>query len=269
MNRLILAAVIGSLPLAAEQPGTAFQYVFTSTDGPGGKVFRFEAGRAKAVTGRPLSATEEHHTLQVLADGTRIESKSADRFYRDDRGRTRVEREDGTILIDDPVSGASAGIRNGQATSRTAFAFTSGNAEMVSRTEGTSTGYAFTASGPGAPEAKLKDEAAARSSGSAQADKQKAEALAKSESRKEEDLGYQPVNGVSAQGSRTTTTIPVGQIGNDRPIQIVSERWMSPDLQMLIKSTTNDPRFGETTYELTNIRQGAQDPSLFQIPANK
>ena len=48
----------------------------------------------------------------------------------------------------------------------------------------------------------------------------------------------------------------------------MSERWFSSDLQMLIRSSNNDPRFGETTYQLTGILQGAQDPTLFQIPAD-
>ena len=76
------------------------------------------------------------------------------------------------------------------------------------------------------------------------------------------------VNGALAQGTRTTETIPVGKIGNDRPIGIVHERWVSNDLQMMVKSTSSDPRFGDTTYQLTNIVQSAPDPSLFQIPAD-
>ena len=84
-----------------------------------------------------------------------------------------------------------------------------------------------------------------------------------------EDLGDQIVNGVMARGTRSTITIPVGQIGNDREIKVISERWFSSDLGVLIKSTNNDPRFGETTYELTDILQGAQDPTLFQSPKHE
>ena len=42
---------------------------------------------------------------------------------------------------------------------------------------------------------------------------------------KHEDLGTQTIEGVSAQGKRETVTIPAGQIGNERPIEIVSETW--------------------------------------------
>jgi hypothetical protein len=83
-----------------------------------------------------------------------------------------------------------------------------------------------------------------------------------------ESLPPQMVNGVLSQGTRTTETIPVGKIGNDRAISVVSERWYSNDLQMLVKSTSSDPRFGDSTYQLSNIVQTAPDPSLFQIPAD-
>jgi len=58
---------------------------------------------------------------------------------------------------------------------------------------------------------------------------------------------------VIANGSRSTTTIPAGQIGNEQPIQIVSEQWVSPDLQVLVLTKHTDPRSGETTYRLNNI----------------
>ena len=63
-------------------------------------------------------------------------------------------------------------------------------------------------------------------------------------------------------------TIPTGQIGNDRPIQIVNERWFSTELEMLVKSRNADPRFGETTYEMMNISRGEPDSSLFQVPSD-
>ena len=83
-----------------------------------------------------------------------------------------------------------------------------------------------------------------------------------------ESLPPQMVNGVLSQGTRTTETIPVGKIGNDRAISVVSERWYSNDLQMLVKSSSSDPRFGDSTYQLTNIVQTSPDPSLFQIPGD-
>ena len=68
--------------------------------------------------------------------------------------------------------------------------------------------------------------------------------------------------------TRTTVTIPAGQIGNERPIEIVSERWFSPDLKVLVMSRQSDPRFGETTYRLTNVTRVDPPPQLFEIPAD-
>jgi hypothetical protein len=84
---------------------------------------------------------------------------------------------------------------------------------------------------------------------------------------KKEALGEQMMEGVRAQGTRETRTIAAGKIGNERPIEIVSETWYSPDLQMVVQSRHSDPRVGETIYRLTNIVLGEPDASLFQVPA--
>ncbi|MBL8191880.1 MAG: TonB family protein, partial [Acidobacteria bacterium] len=83
-----------------------------------------------------------------------------------------------------------------------------------------------------------------------------------------ESLGKQMIEGVEAEGKRTVTTIPVGAIGNERPIEIVSESWYSPELQTTVLSKRNDPTSGETTFRLTNIRRGNPDASLFQVPSD-
>ena len=63
-------------------------------------------------------------------------------------------------------------------------------------------------------------------------------------------------------------TIPKEQIGNNRDIKIVTERWFSDDLQILVKSVNLDPRFGDTSYQVTKIVRSAPDPALFQIPSD-
>jgi len=83
-----------------------------------------------------------------------------------------------------------------------------------------------------------------------------------------ENLAQQTINGVTAQGFRNTMTIPKGQIGNNRDIKIMNERWFSDDLQILVKSVSLDPRFGDSTYQVTRVAQGAPDPALFQIPSD-
>ena len=83
-----------------------------------------------------------------------------------------------------------------------------------------------------------------------------------------ESLGTQSINGVNAEGTRITRTIPAGQIGNDKAIQIVFERWYSPDLQIVVKSTRIDPRFGTTTYTLTNVQRAEPAATLFTVPSD-
>ncbi len=83
-----------------------------------------------------------------------------------------------------------------------------------------------------------------------------------------ESLGKQMIEGVEAEGKRTVTTIPAGAIGNERPIEIVSESWYSPELQTTVMSKRSDPTSGETMFRLTNIRRGEPDASLFQVPSD-
>ncbi len=83
-----------------------------------------------------------------------------------------------------------------------------------------------------------------------------------------ESLGIQMINGVPAEGQRTTQTIPAGAQGNDRPINVVSESWFSPELRITILSKRSDPRSGETTTQIVNIIRADPDPSLFTIPAD-
>ena len=85
---------------------------------------------------------------------------------------------------------------------------------------------------------------------------------------KVEDLGTKMIEGVQAKGTRATTTIPAGQIGNDRDIEVVDERWYSTELQLTVMTTHSDPRTGQTTYKLTNIQRLEQVRSLFEMPAN-
>src|SRR5262245_17290353 len=82
-----------------------------------------------------------------------------------------------------------------------------------------------------------------------------------------EQLAKQMVEGVECEGTRAVTTMPAGTIGNERPIETVYETWHSQELKMMIMSKRSDPRFGETSYRITNISRSEPDASLFQIPS--
>ena len=83
-----------------------------------------------------------------------------------------------------------------------------------------------------------------------------------------ESLGTRQIEGVSAEGTRMTTTIPAGQIGNLNPINVVTERWIAKDLQMAVLMTRRDPRSGDTVYRLTNIVRAEPPPDLFTVPSD-
>jgi len=212
------------------------------------------------VTGSPLSATEERRTSQTLSDGTVIERNDTNKLYRDAQGRTRTEQLRAgktSVIIFDPVAGFSSMLDPETRTARRTPV-----PQMA--TPGLRGGAAQGGGGgqaSGAAPARVLDAL----------DKIKAEVGAQREeaaNTKTEDLGTLHQNGVPAQGTRTTMTIPAGKIGNNREIKVVNERWYSNELQMLVKSVNADPRFGTTTYELTNILRTNPDAGLFQIPAD-
>ncbi len=279
-TQMILAsALAATASLHAQTPGilgeksAAFQYFVSNDKTPQTLMFSVANGGGKPVSGKPLAATEIRRTLQVLADGTRIEKTDTNKYFRDGEGRTRVERPDGGgVSISDPTKGF-AELRGSEMTGQKVMV-RKGTVSIT--TSSSSTG---TSTLSGVDVGKLKAEAESRAtallgdgpatavfSGSPSTGWSTARVAA--EAGATEDLGVQLINGIAAKGTRTTLTIPVGQIGNDREIKVVSERWYSEDLQMLVKSSNKDPRFGETYYELSNVLQGPQDSALFQVPAD-
>jgi len=84
---------------------------------------------------------------------------------------------------------------------------------------------------------------------------------------KSESLGTQSVSGVNCAAKRNTHTIPAGQIGNDRPIEVVTETCFSEELKTVLSSRTNDPMHGETSMRLSGVSRGEPAKSLFEIPA--
>jgi hypothetical protein len=80
-------------------------------------------------------------------------------------------------------------------------------------------------------------------------------------------MGDKAIDGIPVTGTRTTNTIPAGTIGNDKDIVITRETWYSPDLKLVLQSTQTDPRFGETSYSLTNVERSEPVSTMFQVPA--
>ena len=85
---------------------------------------------------------------------------------------------------------------------------------------------------------------------------------------KTEALGKQTIEGVQAEGKRTTMTIPAGQMGNEQPIQIVTETWYSADLQAMVMTKHSDPRNGDTVTRMANVSRSEPSKMLFEAPAD-
>ena len=79
-------------------------------------------------------------------------------------------------------------------------------------------------------------------------------------------LGTKDIEGVRAEGQSTVWTIPAGEIGNRSPIQITSESWYSPELQVTLYSRYHDPRTGESIYRLAGLKRAEPSQELFAVP---
>src|SRR5262249_51389335 len=83
-----------------------------------------------------------------------------------------------------------------------------------------------------------------------------------------EELGDQTINGIHVTGTRVTTTIPAGNMGNEQPILVQSETWSSPEMKVTVMTKHTDPWAGELKTQLTNINNNEPDASLFTIPSD-
>lgn len=195
------------------------------------------------VKGAPYSAEGVTETSQTLGDGTHINRQESYTIYRDGEGRIR--RESGEeVWISDPMAKATYVLNTKQQTARKLGLSTTVVYGKIQRDKQQA--------------AKLKAEAQATASGLMSITP---------DSGHSEALGKQSMEGVEVEGTRTTMVIPQGQIGNDRPLQIVRERWESSELHVTVLAKHSDPMLGDTVERLTNIHRGEPDAALFQIPA--
>lgn len=81
-----------------------------------------------------------------------------------------------------------------------------------------------------------------------------------------ESLGSKEMEGLSVQGSMIKTIYTSGFMGNKAPVAATSERWISPELKIVVMAKISDPRDGQTTFRLTGISRKEPDPSLFRVP---
>ena len=259
--------------------------------------FATESFGGKTVKNAPYSAEAVTETIQTLGDGNRIVNRITSTLYRDSEGRTRREQSlkdlgifgSGgepfkTIFINDPVAGVTYALDSRSHTAHKSVPFTfelnSKKGEGQQFEFKVAPGTAATASGNMIVTAPLAAATAGVRAPHAAGDQFTLRTEAgvgetfvfrtKTSNANEvkEQLGKQIIEGVEAEGTRSTVTIAAGEIGNERPIEIVSERWYSPELQLVVMTRNSDPRTGETTYKLTNINRAEPAKSLFEVPSD-
>ncbi len=248
----------------------------------------------------PLQADEVNESVQTLSDGNRIVRSSTGKFYRNSAGRVRRESSGGVggVLGTTFFTGQGVSIVNPSMGEKYLLDEKLKTARVLELAQ---QGKGLTIAGQGTiltPDAKREHELMARDLRDKIAVARPIEPgrilempvpptppvaviapqpgfgftysvgsqNSKYETRTEE-LGVRDFEGVSAEGTRRTTIIPEGAIGNERPIEIVYERWYSKELGLVVYSRNTDPRFGEQTYRLTNIIRAEPDPSLFSVPS--
>jgi hypothetical protein len=217
----------------------------------------FETG--PTVTGAPYSAEAVTEIAQLLHDGNRIENRTSVTIARDSEGRVR--REQRAVAVGALVAQAPGPIIT--ITDPSSGVFTTLDPERrvairslrpSNRPLQTFTGVRDAARLGGAPPPLRPPPLQGQ--------------LVPPSDVRTESLGMTDIEGVHAEGTRVTVTIPAGAIGNQLPIAVVTERWYSPELQVVVQTRRADPRTGETVYRLTNIVRAEPPPNLFQIPAD-
>lgn len=260
------------------------------------KLLGWKIGVAKVVKGAPYSATAVTESVQTLGDGNQIIRRQEAKYYRDGEGRTRIERRlasvgkwtaDGDppllVTIFDPVAGHAYNL---DPRTRTAFRDPHGplppakpeacKSGRKDQSEALRDKLAKLEANPsGVPPEKLKElkaelakELDEKKSAMKGEPSPPAAGRDPSEKKKGEPLGRRNIGGVEAEGTRSTRTIPAGEIGNTRPIEIVDESWYSNDLRMVVMTRHSDPRNGEVVWRLSDIKRAEPGRALFEVPAD-
>jgi hypothetical protein len=263
MQRTLILAMLACSVACAQQ---AADHVFIASGGVAG----FQTMSATSVQGAPYTATITNESIQTLPDGNRIVQTSTGTTARDSMGRTRQDaplppignmapvKEPHIVFIQDPVAQTSYTLN---LTDKTATKMPSMMPPPLAAAMSVADG------GVGVVKMRARSVSGAVASGEFQAFAVSKSLLSDSSAKPQtEDLGSQTMEGVLVNGARNTRTIPAGEIGNDKPINIVTEVWTSPDLKTVVMSKRSDPRIGDQTFKLTNIVRAEPDPALFTVP---
>ena len=275
MKKIVLCGALFSLiSLSAQDPGAVEKKLAEAKArlevmADGFKVLGASMINGPTVKGAPYSAQAVNETVQMLADGNRITNTNSTTLYRDSLGRERREEtSNGTvrsIFITDPVENVSYAL---QPSSKTAHKSPQHNVGF-SYSPGSGGGVGVGVGHGGGAVMETRTFVMNSPAGSAETMFfSNYEASSSKVKPVTEHLGTRTIEGVSAEGTRTTVTIPAGQIGNELPLETVTERWYSPELQVTVMNKRTDPRMGTTTYTLKNIIRSEPSPTMFEVPSD-
>ena len=280
---VVATFVMATLSLRVAAQGSP-ESVLMVSGGPGAPALQARTGMAvhvdnmdaAPVKGAPFCATVVTEHTQSLADGNRIHTNDTSTLCRDSEGRTR--REAGLnllgatqqtsapklITIFDPVAGARYLLDTENKIAQKIPLMPDGGPSTAadggpSHAPGKQLMIYQRTDGPGGPGPDVFfNDVMVRKAG---ADSGEA-------APKTENLGDQTIDGVHVTGTRMTHIIPAGQMGNEKPITVTSERWYSPELKATVSTKHDDPWAGELKTDLKNINTGEPDASLFTVPAD-
>jgi hypothetical protein len=194
----------------------------------------------ETVTGLPFTAEALTEMTQELRDGNRIEQRSTTTIARDGRGRVRREQALpllGPVMLDSDVRM----ITISDPRERVVYLL-----DPRRRTVSKSTL-------PAGPPPR-------RGAGP------RGERPLPPPQILSESLGTRQIDGLRAEGTRQTLTIPAGAFGNVGPINVITERWESPELKIVLESRRSDPRLGDVVYRVVRLERGEPAADLFTVP---
>jgi hypothetical protein len=245
------------------------------------EILNVEQGDIPAIANAPFTAEATTEFTQTLGDGNRIDRRFTTSMARDTRGRTRREQDiamvgpmfvlqgGGAVPEKFAVQMRTRGQWTGAATSQAEpprFIVINDPTDGVTYTLDEQRKSARRSRmAPGLGAIRVREELAKIEGANVAAVRSAVDATTEPVT---ESLGTEQFEGVTAEGTRSTTTIPAGQIGNLLPIAVVTEQWFSKELQVAVLITRRDPRSGDTVYRLTNIVRAEPPPDLFTVPSD-
>ena len=81
----------------------------------------------------------------------------------------------------------------------------------------------------------------------------------------EQPLGERVIEGLNVTGRRTRATWPAGAFGLDADLEVTSERWVSPELRVLVYSRIEDAVAGTFEVRLSRVDRAEPPRDLFTV----